>query len=109
MAVCAIEVSREWTFKSTTTHSASGWTKSISRTGDLVGGMRDLIVKHEMVSSARMMNAQVLMVHPYPMSSTRRLIAIGNIMPPRLEPHAAIPNAAARFFMNQVARQAKLG
>jgi hypothetical protein len=34
---------------------------------------------------------------------------IGKMTPPKLDPHAAILNATARFFMNQVARQDEAG
>ena len=56
-----------------------------------------------MVRSARIMKAAILIAHPKPTRGIRRLIMMGKIMPPVLEPLKVIPKARPRLWRNQVA------
>ena len=73
--------------------------------GALVGGMRHLIVKLAIEPRTSTKKAQVRIAHPKPICSMSFRTMIGKMTPPKLDPHAAMLNATARFFMNQVARQ----
>lgn len=77
--------------------------------GALVGGIRHLIVKLAIEAKTSTKRAQVRIAHPKPICSISFRTMIGKITPPKLDPHAAILNATARFFMNQVAKQDEAG
>lgn len=66
------------------------------------GVRRDLTVKFAIVSIPKIKKAQILIVHGNPTSLMSRGTMMGKITPPRLEPDAMIPNAAARLLKNQV-------
>lgn len=68
-----------------------------------------MIVKLAIVARTSTTKAQVRIAHPKPICSISFRTMIGKMTPPKLDPHAAILNATARFFMNQVARQDEAG
>lgn len=73
------------------------------------GGCRDATVKFAMVRSPNIRNAAERIAHGKPTWGIRRLIMIGRMTPPRLEPLVAIPYAMPRFLSNHVATQAVAG
>ena len=68
-----------------------------------------MIVKLAIEARTSTKRAQVRIAHPKPICSISFRTMIGKITPPKLDPHAAILKATARFFMNQVARQDEAG
>lgn len=89
--------------------SLKGVMNSMMRSGLGCGGILDLRVRFEIISSPRIRNAQILMVQPNPTLSTRRCTMIGIMTPPKLEPLAAMPSANARFLKNHEATQVTEG
>ena len=68
-----------------------------------------MIVKLAIEARTSTKRAQVRIAHPKQICSISFRTMIGKITPPKLDPHAAMLNATARFFMNQVARQDEAG
>lgn len=76
--------------------------------GIFLGGDFVLVrtVKIAMICRPRIINAAVLMVHPYPTLGIMRPIMMGKITPPSDEPVTMMPMAVARFFANHVVKAA---
>lgn len=68
-----------------------------------------MIVKVAIEPKTRTKKAQVRIAHPKPICSINFRTMMGKMTPPKLDPHAAMLNATARFFMNHVARHDEAG
>jgi hypothetical protein len=82
--------------------SFKGRINSITSTGLGLGVKRVLTVKFAMTSIPRIKKAAALIVHGYPIWGMSFETMIGKITPPREEPDAMMPKAAARFLKNHV-------
>jgi hypothetical protein len=82
--------------------SFKGRMNSMTSTGLGLGVNRDLTVKFAMTSIPRITKEATLIVQGNPIRGMSFETMIGKITPPREEPDAWIPKAAARFLKNHV-------
>ena len=62
----------------------------------------DLTVRFAIISRPNIIKAHARIVHGKPIFGISLATIMGNITPPREDPEAIIPNAAARFLKNHV-------
>lgn len=82
--------------------SFSGVMNSMMSSFLSLGANLDFTVKLDIVSIPSIINAAALIVQGNPICGMSLETKIGNITPPRLEPEAITPKAAARFLKNHV-------